>query len=202
MSRRNSAVLVSFLVLTVLVLTVAVSVSENHPDSGSVQGNRYKSDFFGFTYSFPKGWVRLQQQSQTGIRLAPGAALYTLLFATESPSTGIISPSNAGIVVLAEDISHSGIPDSKDAARTLAQVLIRTQPPHSIPTPAREVTLGGTRFIRLDYEQQTFSQVKHYFCSVKTVKKGYAIRFSVIADSKARMEEICSTTESISFGKR
>jgi hypothetical protein len=196
MNRRNSAALVFF-----LVMTIAISVSETRPDSGSVEGNRYKSDFFGFTYSFPKGWVRLQQQSQSGIRLAPEAALYTLLFATASPSTGTISPANAGIVVLAEDISHSGIRDSKGAAGTLARVLTSTQPPHSVPHPAREVTLGGSRFTRLDYEQQTFSQVKHYFCSVITVKKGYAIRFSVIADSKARMEKICSTTESITFGK-
>jgi hypothetical protein len=95
-TRRVPVLLVFLLVLT----SVALS-SESRPDSGTAQGNIYNNDFFGFTYAFPKGWSALRQQSQTGIRLAPGAALYTLLFATASPSAGTISPSNSGIVVLA-----------------------------------------------------------------------------------------------------
>lgn len=189
-----------FIAPFLFVWAITASISENHPDSGTIRENVYKNDFFGFSYTCPKGWSLLQQQSQTGIRLAPGAALYTLLFATASPSNGTMSRSNAGIVVLAEDVSHTGIRDPKSAAAKLADVLTHTQPPHKLVNSGSEVNLNGIRFFRIDYEQQTFSDVRHYFCTVITVRKGYALRFSFIADSKERLDEICDTTKSIGFG--
>jgi len=189
----------SVLFLLVFVMTSLICQSESRPDSGSIEGETYKSTFFGFTYTFPKGWSRLQQRSQTSIRLAPGAALYTLLFATATPSNGTIGPSDAGVVVLAEDVSHTDIHNAKDAAVKFADLLSHTRPPHRLINAGREVTLGGTPFFRIDYEQQTFSDVKHYFCSVISVQKGFALRFSVIADSKVHMDEICDTTRSIGF---
>ena len=68
------------LFLSLLVLAATVSSSDIRPDSGTTRDNIYKNDFFGFSYTFPKGWSLLQQQSQTGIRLAPGAALVAFCY--------------------------------------------------------------------------------------------------------------------------
>lgn len=175
-------------------------LSKQRPDSGSVDGTTFRSNFFGFTYSFPKGWTVLDQRSQSRIRLAEGP-LYTLLFATATPSSGIMGPSDAAIVILAEDVSQTSIRDGMQAANKQAELLTHTDPQHTMLGPPREVTLGGKAFYRLDYEQQTFPKVHHYFCSAITVVKGYALRLSVIADSKAHMETYCGTTETLRFNK-
>jgi len=169
------------------------------PDSGSVHGVEYKSDFFGFTYAFPKDWSVLHRQSQTGIRLANGR-LYTLLFLSTS-TTGTMGPTDAGIVVLAESISESAIRDSKDAASRLVDLLSHTEPPHTMLLAPQKVFLNGKQFYRLEYEQQTFPTVKHRFCTVVGVLNGYALRFSMIADTKDRVNEACATIASLRFYK-
>lgn len=203
MQRRNYAILaiVGLLLASQAWAQRAASSSKARPDKGSVRGSTYKNDFFSFTYTFPKGWSVLNEQSQTRIRLTQGP-LYTLLLATASPSSGTISPSNAGIVVLAEDVSQTGIHDAKEAATKLADILTRTEPPHTILNPPRELSLDGVQFVRLDYEQQTFPQTRHYFCSAISMLKGYTVRVSVIADSKNHMDEICGTIESIRFERK
>ena len=167
------------------------------PDSGSVHGDEYKNDFFGFAYAFPRDWSVLNRQSQTGIRLSKGR-LYTLLFVSTSP-TGTMGPADAGIVVLAEDVSPSGIRDGKDGANKLVELLSHTEPPHTMLLAPQEVILGGNQFYRLEYEQQTFPTARHYFCTVVGVLSGYVLRFSIIADTKARMNEACATTASLRF---
>ena len=174
--------------------------SQQSPDSGVVQGTTFRSNFFGFTYSFPKGWNVLNQQSHSGIRLAEGP-LYTLLFATARPSSGVVGPSDAAIVILGEDVSQTSIRDSREAANRLAELLTHTEPQHRMLGPPHEVALGGRGFYRLDYEQQTFPAVQHYFCSVVTVINGYALRLSVIADSRPHMEDYCGTTDTVKFEK-
>src|SRR5271155_3574921 len=141
------------------------------PDSGSVHGVEYKSDFFGFTYAFPKDRSVLHRQS------------------------------HAGIVVLAESISESAIRDSKDAASRLVDLLSHTEPPHTMLLAPQKVFLDGKQFYRLEYEQQTFPTVKHRFCTVVGVLNGYALRFSMIADTKDRVNEACATIASLRFYK-
>jgi len=170
------------------------------PDSGSVHGDEYKNDFFGFAYAFPGEWSVLNRQSQSGIRLS-NARLYTLLFASTSP-TGTMGPTDAGIVVLAEDVSPLGIRDGKGAANKLVELLAHTQPPHKMLLAPQELVLEGKQFYRLEYEQQTFSTVTHHFCTVVGVLKGYALRFSVVADTQDHMRETCATISSLRFNDR
>ena len=84
--------------------------STQRPDAGSVQGNTFKSNFFGFSYRFPTGWTVLNQESQSRIRLAKGK-LYTLLFAKSASPGRIINPSDAAIVILAEEVSQTDVRD-------------------------------------------------------------------------------------------
>jgi hypothetical protein len=170
------------------------------PDSGSVHGDEYKNDFFGFAYTFPKKWSVLSRQSQSGIRLSSGR-LYTLFFASTSP-TGTMGPADAGIVVLAEDVSLLGIRNGEGAAKKLVKLLAQTEPPHKVLLGPQELVLEGKQFYRLEYEQQTFSTVTHHFCTVVGVLKGYALRFSVIADTQDHMRETCATISSLRFSDR
>ena len=173
---------------------------KQRPDSGAVEGATFRSNFFGFTYSFPKGWAVLDQESHSRLRLAAGP-LYTLLIVTAKPSSGIMGPSDAAISILAEDVSQTSIHDGANAATKLAELLTHTEPQHTMLGPPQQVTLGGRTFYRLDYAQQTFPTVQHYFCSVITVANGYALRLSVIADSEAHMQTYCGTAETLRFNK-
>jgi hypothetical protein len=190
-------------VLVVLFCGVAIAQKSKMPvgpDSGLVHGTEYENDFFGFAYAFPKDWSVLNRQSQSGIRLSNGR-LYTLLFVSTSP-TGTMGPADAGIVVLAEDVSLSGIRDGKGAANKLAALLTHTEPPHKMLLAPQELVLEGKQFYRLEYEQQTFSTVTHRFCTVVGVLKGFALRFSVIADTQDHMRETCATISSLRFNNR
>ena len=195
---RTSVVVASAVVLVLAIGSCAQgkAVSSSAPDDGSVLRNTYRNSFFRLTYVFPEGWVVLNQASQTEIRLSPKAPLYTLLFVTEEPTNGVMSPSNAGVVLLAEDISNTTIRDGKSAVEKLTTLLTHTDPKHKVLSSPRQLQLGSEHFYRVNYSQQTFENVRHYFCSVVGVVDGYALRWSVIADSEPDMQQVCKTVES------
>jgi TonB family protein len=186
------------------------------PDSGSVSENVYTSDFFGFTFEFPKGWSVQGEVTKRYIMDVGNAALsggdpsqkavlelaekktHQLLTVFEHP-VGTPVPFNPGIIVLAEDISFApGIQKGSDYLLNVKMALA-ARPNISVVREPADVSFAGLPFSRMDVSMETRTGVIVYEAYVATIHNGYALAFLIIGDSQKRLDELAEALNTIQF---
>jgi hypothetical protein len=164
-------------------------------DSGSVIDNLYRSDFFGFTYLFPKGWS-VQGEVTKKYLMDVGRALVTggdptktavmdisekrshqLLTVFEHP-VGTPVPFNPGLIVMTEDVSFApGIQKGSDYLLNVKMGVEKRHPELKILREPTEQSFGGKSFFRMDvsFEISTGATVFESYSS--TILNGNALTF-------------------------
>jgi hypothetical protein len=80
--------------------------AEEKPDAGSVFDNVYRNQFFGFTYTFPKGWMVSQDDRNSREGQPPAKrGVHILLFAFQHHNL----PELSFIMVRAVKLSSPGV---------------------------------------------------------------------------------------------
>ena len=204
-----------------------VAEQEPGPDKGSVSGNVYTNEYFGFSYQFPEGWTAVDKENQqvaeefiaetiVGENKALGVVVkaaqeltYTLLRAFQHPpgTPGIEFNSNLQIHV--EDASSNpGVKTGKDYLLGLqeAQKLMRMLGMKGIrfkmisgPTP---YTFGGKEFFRADFDVRVKlggSKIRGYQAWIVTILREHILKFVFATDKRQRLDELCQTVESLAF---
>ena len=188
-----------------------------HVDSGSVTDNLYTSDFFGFTYLFPKGWS-VQGEVTKKYLMDVGKALvtrgdptkaavmdvaekrtYQLLTIFEHP-VGTPVTFNPGLIVMAEDVSFApGIQKGSDYLLNLKMGIEKRHPELKILREPTEQSFGGKSFFRMDvaFEISTGATVlESYSC---TILNGNALTFIFFGEKPERLQSLSETLNTLEF---
>jgi hypothetical protein len=153
-----------------------------------VTGNTYKSDYFGFTYTFPQEFEVDQdfmQGQEDQAKLA-----FVLLAAYGSSGQ---SDNRQGVVILADRSTDASIRTSKDYLDKMTRE-------HFVPNgfevvnPAREVSVAAHSFCRVDYRKGEIRQT-----AVASSRQGYFLVFNLVGPSAQDVEQLFASLESLKF---
>jgi len=186
-------------------------------DSGSVIDNLYRSDFFGFTYLFPKGWS-VQGEVTKKYLMDVGRALVTggdptktavmdisekrshqLLTVFEHP-VGTPVPFNPGLIVMTEDVSFApGIQKGSDYLLNVKMGVEKRHPELKILREPTEQSFGGKSFFRMDvsFEISTGATVFESYSS--TILNGNALTFIFFGEKPERLQSLSDTLNTLEF---
>jgi hypothetical protein len=167
--------------------------AEQEPDSGSVLDNVYRNEFFGFTYTFPKGWM-VSQDSRNSLERQPPAkpGVHILLFAFQHHNFAEISTLIVRAVKLSSPDKNARqfLLDEYPAARA------RGAKPQGDP---KELTSAGWQFFSAVFKAKvgggTISEE-----NIVTIQKGYALEFYFVTNQDKTLKALQKTMESLRVG--
>jgi TonB family protein len=188
-----------------------------HVDSGSVTDNLYMSDFFGFTYLFPKGWS-VQGEITKKYLMDVGRALvtrgdptkvavmdvaekrtYQLLTVFEHP-VGTPVAFNPGLIVMAEDVSFApGIQKGSDYLLNMKMGIEKRHPELKILREPTEQSFGGKSFYRMDVSFETSSNITIFESFSCTILNGNALVFIFFGEKTERLQPLTDTLNTLDF---
>jgi hypothetical protein len=168
----------------------ATATSSTPLQAGHVTGNVYTNDFFGFTYTFPRGWKLLTPEN-SGQKDHDNADDGALIVGTPGDPPDITALA----------ISFHQLP--KATAVTERQYLTdqRSQPPQNQLKPSDDVveySWGAQRFLRQAYSGKVGGRQMWQIDSVMFTK-GYVLQVRFMTNTKKRVDEFLSTGRALSF---
>lgn len=188
------------IVLSLLVsLLAAASPEKREPDAVTFEANTVESPYFKFHYSFPQGWIRLDdtvrmEQNRKKHRKAGGNIVhwtYDLLLASPSPISADGKLSLPYIHVLAienaQDLFGSGN-YAKSLAKTKSLAILH---------PPQQQSFSGQKFTRTDLDDKS----SHYEALFDTTVRNYFLLFEFHGRTQEEMDMLAKTMESIKFEK-
>jgi hypothetical protein len=158
------------------------------PDEGTLNGNTYTSDYFGFSYTYPEDAEfneNFMEEHQDAERRA------FVLFAVQRPDA---QPGYLDMLVIMADRNAS------PAVTTAAEYLRRSASTHferqgfEVLRPAYAVTIAGRPFVRADYHKTDVYQTV-----LATLWRGYAIVFNVAGPTSDSVDKLVATLNSLRF---
>lgn len=161
------------------------------PDEGSVSDDTYTNRFFGFEYTFPDHLdVRDQADFMQG-QLDQSNRSFVLLAAFGDAPEGT---GREGVVLLAD--SAAAYPDLPDAAAYLDRVArpAAEKQRFQLLVAARPVQLAGQKFFRMDFRRDDLLQ-----SSIFTLRRGYALGFTLIAPTADRLQKLLDSLQTVKF---
>ena len=155
------------------------------PDPGSLSGNLYRNPSFGFTCTFPFGWVDrtadMQQDDDSGQSLA-------LLAVFEHPPQATAESINSSIVIAAESLSaYPGIKTAADYFGPITEVATKQEMKQE--AEPYEFTVGTVHVVRGDYSRARGSQTL-YQSSLVLIRKKFILSFTFLASSQQEIEDL------------
>lgn len=197
-----------------------IPYGEPQPDSGSVSDNIYSSDFFRFTYQFPRGWNVEDDPTRKYIRKLGEAMIsggdarkqaileaaerrtYTLLMVSEHPS-GYPAGFIPSIIVAAENISVAPqIQKGSDYQLHLKVEMKEAVSGLKILREPADIIYAGADFSRMDVVYQRNSEVAVYQSYLATIRDSYALLFIFTSDKQAGLDGLVETLDSLHFGPK
>jgi TonB family protein len=201
--------------------TVA-SVADNRtsklgPDSGSVVDNLYTSDYFGFSYEFPKGWSVQGEVTKKYIMEVEKAIVsggdptkkavadvseehtHHLLMVSQYPF-GTPVKFNSNIIVAAEDISYApGIQKGSDYLELIKTSVARRHPELKVLNEPTDSTFGGRVFSHLDVSYENTTGKVIYQTSACTMDRGQALTFIFTSQDPEILKTLVDTLNTLEF---
>ena len=188
-----------------------------HVDSGSVTDNLYASDFFGFTYLFPKGWsvqgevtkkylmevgralVTRGDPTKTAVMDVAEKHTYQLLTIFEHP-VGTPVAFNPGLIVMAEDVSFApGIQKGSDYLLNLKVGIEKRHPELKILREPTEQSFGGKSFFRMDVSFEVSTEATVFESYSSTILNGNALTFIFFGEKPERLQSLSETLNTLEF---
>lgn len=158
------------------------------PDDGTVNGNTYASDYFGFRYTFPDDMEtneEFMQEHQDAEHRA-----YVLLV-VQRPDT---TPGYLDMLVIMADRNAS------PAVKSAGEYLQQTASTHfqaqgfEVLHPVHAVTIAGRPFARVDYRKADVYQTV-----LATMWRGYALVFNIAAPSSEAVDKLVASLDTLKF---
>jgi Flp pilus assembly protein TadD len=195
----------------------AAQTNGSEPDIGSVSGNVYTNQFFGFSFEFPKGWTVLDAGAARVTAEAGGAILangdptlqdaqhaatriaHPLFYATEGlTKDGAISVRSVQIHAL--DVSAApGLKSPEDYLTGLAAMrsqFVRTATePMGKPEPLQ---VGGRPFWKLNMSTRVGNALLSE-AEIVAIQKRYVLIFVVVGPDTASRDDLVKTIQAVHF---
>ena len=178
---------------------------------GTVHENTYRNDYFGFTLTFPKGWIVADRETtdaatKVGLDVLKGKNERDNKAIEDSLSKEVVllNVTKKPVGALGNAVFMMGTRKQMSDAVTASMVaeatksLFDSSPTLRLVADTRVRTIGGRKFALLDYALQANGQTAtiKYFV---TVVKGYAISFSLSYDQDTDLAELQKVVESLQF---
>jgi hypothetical protein len=180
-------------------LLVSASPEKTEPDVVSFQANTVESAYFKFHYSFPQGWLKLDdtvrmEQNRKKHKDAGSSIVhwtYDLLLASPGPISGDGKLSLPYIHILAienaQDLFGSGN-YAKSFAKTKSLAILH---------PPQQQSFSGQKLTRTDIGDKS----SHYEALFDTTVRNYFLLFEFHGRSQEEMDTLARTMESLKFNK-
>jgi len=167
--------------------------AEEEPDSGSVLDNVYRNEFFGFAYTFPKGWMVSQDHRNSHEGQPPAKpGVHILLFAFPHHNF----PEISALMVRAVKLSS---PDMNARQFLLDEYqAARARGAKSQGDP-RELTFAGWQFFSAVFKAKVGGGMISEE-NIVTIQKGYALEFYFTTNQDKTFKALHKTMESLTRG--
>ena len=158
------------------------------PDEGTIHGQLYTSDYFGFRYTIPEG-LEVQEDFLPSQQDAARRSFVLLAAYGRSANPAY----RQGVVISADRNVYP-------AVKTAADYVAKTAREHFQPGgfeeigAARAVTLGGHEFSRIDYRKGEI-----YQSLLATMWRGYVLSFDLVAPRLEEMETLAQSLQTLRF---
>jgi tetratricopeptide (TPR) repeat protein len=193
------------------------AVSRPRPEDGSVSGNVYTNNFFGFTYEFPTGWTSLSADAaravleiggalisngdptETDVKVGAARRGYPLLYVVGG-RLGNQPVSMKSVMVIAFNVGN--MPELKltpeSFLNSLGDRLRHIEIPMEPSAAPEEITIAGRSFWRGDFTIKT-EKGSVYESKYITADKGYLLMFFIDSPDLAGLHQVEQSLESIHF---
>jgi len=180
-------------------LFASASQEKREPDFVSVEANTVESPYFKFRYSFPQGWLKLDdtvrmEQNREKHQKASGSVVrwtYDLLLASPGPIArdGKLSLPYIHILAIenAQDLFGNG-----NYAKSFAKMKSLT-----VLHPPQQKKFSGQQFTRTDLADKE----SHYEALFDTAARNYFLLFQFHGRTQEEMDTLAKTMESLKFNK-
>jgi hypothetical protein len=180
-------------------LFASASPEKKEPDAVSFEANTVESPYFKFRYSFPQGWLKLDdtvrmEQNRQKHQNAGGSIVhwtYDLLLASTGPISGDGKLSLPYIHILAIE-NAQGLFGGGNYARSIAKMKSFT-----ILHPPQQKKISGQQFTRADLVDKN----SHYEALFDTAVRNYFLLFEFHGRTQEEMETLAKTMESLQLNK-
>ncbi|HEV2175908.1 MAG TPA: hypothetical protein VGW33_01685 [Terriglobia bacterium] len=160
------------------------------PDAGSISGNAYRNEFFGFTYQFPKGWLVKQAGNGPQATQSPGKpGVYVLLFAFQPRNLFELST----ILVRAVKLSSPDLTAERFLLDEYQALKNSGFKPEGEP---KELSAGGWQFASLISREKVGGGTLRQE-NLVAIQKGYALEFNFIANQEGTFKLLHKTIETL-----
>ena len=182
-----------FLLLCAAVVVLSCQQSKKtgthgKPDSGSFAQNTYRSDFFGFSYTLPKGWYR----SRVSPSPLPAGDYYLFI---GDRNTGHARLSRVIVVAVPDDKTTGPSPQDFVSAFIRAQV----RDFHAeVIRQGSSFSSGGGNFYRADYKWVN-DGMTIYSSFVCVKRNGYWLSWNFWTPSQQDLDDSATTLQNIAF---
>jgi Flp pilus assembly protein TadD len=184
------------------------------PEDGTVSGNSYTNEFFGFTYQFPMGWAVLSAEAaramleiggniiSTGdpteedLKKAVRGESHQLLYVMESRA-GSQPISLKTVMVSALEMQPAPI-SAESYIKSVGQRFSQTGGPLEVSGSPEERSIGGRTFWKRNFLVHTATG-KGYAAQWVTTDKGYLLMFSLTAPDPKTLEDLEKSLDTIHF---
>ena len=204
----------------VLLFCLDCLAQKPSPDAGKTTGNSFQSDFFHFSYQFPKDWTAVPD----AIRLEENTKRRDLtdkMAAPHGPNTNtvsrtVITPYDLVIAFKSGAASGAGAPmpridvraqrrsdiygEAEDPAKyTWLRIGSRIKKSRG----PEKLVLSGRKFVRSDFESAESTHSGGEYLSIFAVTIGdYLLEFDLRATTAVELSELVDTMQTLQFSGR
>lgn len=183
-------------------------------ERGSISGNTYQNDLLNFSYEFPRGWIAATLETLHGVNARVAASMTARLLKQHPESGGSMRILFPKVVFYA---SRSGMGDGRRMSFPCVRITIlpwnRRRPTLdsvremgvamkgsdlSLVGEPEENSAGGRDFIRANYAF-TGREPQGLLSRFEGVVNGELLMLEFLAANKQELDELASTTNSLSF---
>lgn len=206
-------------VVIAIIMLVCIIANGQQPSTqgdGSVKDGVYKSPFFHFSFTYPKGWVvhgeatkeRIREVGKERITSSGGLSeaeadrvlknTYQLLTVFQHPLGTPGVEINPAIQVVAEDVRHApGITDGRTYLLNIRPIITKAGG-QFIQEQPDEFRVAGRQFFRQDY-RMTVNNVSLQQALIVGFDTGYVLAFIFTSKDQAGVEEMLKSLKTITF---
>jgi len=162
------------------------------PDEGTVEHNRYTSDYFAFTYVFPEQFEVMEDLMEGEEDEAKQA--FVLLAAYAPPAE---DGNRQGIVIFADKLERAGRDTGSPSGYFAELTGLLAKDGAKLVVANQEYTFAGRRFARADLRRA--GEGEGIQAILVTLDRGYALGFQFVAPTEAEIDSLITSLKTLKF---
>jgi hypothetical protein len=172
----------------------------NPQETGSIEAGIYRNSYFGLTYHLPKEWyvdTRIFKERLAESSDDPAKGTFVLLSANEfAPGTpGLKFNPDMALMAINASAYHKVFNTGNDYLTQVRPGMVNILHDQLLEQGA-VISVGGREFYRADYKRPV-----GYQTIVCTVWQGYVLVWTFVGQTKAQLDELVKSMQSISVEK-